>query len=105
MTPSRAAAWRVVELTDGASFAFPPHLLPEPHGASEQHLDEVALLGAGSGLQWEALDAELCLPGLLAGLFGTRAALARHAGGVSSPAKTASARINGAEGGRPRTLP
>jgi hypothetical protein len=38
---------------------------------------------------------------LLAGLFGTKAYMARHAGQASSPAKAA-ARANGAKGGRPR---
>ncbi|PZR07781.1 MAG: DUF2442 domain-containing protein, partial [Azospirillum brasilense] len=49
-----------------------------------------------------ALDADLSVPGLLAGLFGTRAFMARQAGRATSPAKAAAARANGARGGRPR---
>ena len=63
-------------------------------------LAQVEILGAGYGLHWEALDADLSIPGLLAGLFGTRAHMARMAGLVKSPRKAAAARENGAKGGR-----
>ena len=58
----------VIELTNGCTFTFPPHLA------------QVEILGAGYGLHWEALDADLSVPGLLTGLFGTKAYMARHAG-------------------------
>ena len=65
-------------------------------------LAQVEILGTGYGLHWDALDADLSIPGLLAGLFGTKAFMARHAGRATSPAKAAAARANGAKGGRPR---
>jgi hypothetical protein len=92
----------VVELTNGCTFAFPPRLAQGLETATEAQLAEVAILGAGYGLHWESLDADLSVPGLLAGLFGSRAYMARHAGAVTSPAKAAAARANGAKGGRPR---
>ena len=92
----------MVELANGCAFAFPPRLVEGLEHATEEQLAEVELLGAGSGLHWEALDADLSVPGLLAGLFGTRAHLARQAGQATSPAKAAAARANGAKGGRPR---
>jgi hypothetical protein len=49
-----------------------------------------------------ALDIDLSIPGLLAGLFGTTAYIARRAGRTKSPAKASAARVNGAKGGRPR---
>lgn len=58
----------------------------------------------GFGLHWEALDVDLSIPTLMAGSFGTKAwmrELARRAGSVTSPAKAAAARVNGAKGGRP----
>jgi hypothetical protein len=64
-------------------------------------LAQVEILGTGHGLHWEALDVDLSVPGVLAGLFGTRAHMARHAGQATSPAKAAAARANGARGGRP----
>jgi hypothetical protein len=57
-------------------------------------------------LHWPALDVDLFVPGLVVGIFGTRAwmtrELARVAGQTTSPAKAAAARSNGAKGGRPR---
>ena len=47
---------------------------------------------------------DLSIPGLLAGVFGTRAHMARQAGRATSPAKASAARRNGAKGGRPRKL-
>ena len=92
----------VVELTNGCTFAFPPRLAQGLEAATEEQLAQVEILGAGSGLHWEALDADLFIPGLLAGLFGTKAYLAQQAGRATSPAKAAAARVNGAKGGRPR---
>ena len=92
----------IVELTNGCTFAFPPRLAQGLENATGDQLAQVELLGAGSGLHWEALDADVSIPGLLAGLFGTKAFMARHAGRATSSAKAAAARANGAKGGRPR---
>ncbi len=93
----------VIELTNGCTFMFPPRLAQGLESATEEQLAEVEILGTGYGLHWEALDTDLSIPGLLAGLFGTRAYMARHAGQATSPAKATAARANGAKGGRPRT--
>ena len=62
--------------------------------------------GLGFNLHWPALDVDLYVPALVAGIFGTQAwmtrQLARAAGQATSPAKAAAARSNGAKGGRPR---
>jgi len=92
----------VVALTNGCTFTFPPRLAQGLETATEDQLAQVEILGAGYGLHWEALDADLSIPGLLAGLFGTKAYMARRAGQATSPAKAAAARANGAKGGRPR---
>jgi hypothetical protein len=91
----------IVELTNGCSFTFPPQLAQGLETATAAQLSEVEILGAGYGLHWEALDADLSVPGLLAGLFGTAAHMARQAGRATSAAKAAAARQNGAKGGRP----
>jgi predicted Kef-type K+ transport protein len=70
--------------------------------AADQDLASVEVLGAGYGLHWEALDVDFTVGGLLAGMFGTKAYMARRAGQATSPAKAAAARANGAKGGRPR---
>lgn len=92
----------VIDLTNGCRFAFPPNLAQGLAGATHAQLSEIEILGAGYGLHWPALDVDLSVPGLLAGIFGTAAFMARRAGQATSPAKAAAARANGAKGGRPR---
>ena len=96
----------VVDLTNGCSFVFPARSLQGLAGASDGALADVQVLGSGHGLHWPALDADFTVPGLLIGVFGTRAwmasELARRAGQAKSPAKAAAARANGRKGGRPR---
>ena len=92
----------IVDLANGCTFAFPPRMAQGLETATDDELASVEILGAGYGLHWETLDADLSVPGLLAGLFGTKAYMARRAGQATSPAKSAAARANGAKGGRPR---
>ncbi|MEA3065486.1 MAG: hypothetical protein QOJ27_1938 [Sphingomonadales bacterium] len=92
----------VVELTNGATFAFPPHLVEGLSEATADELAEVELLGGGFGLHWETLDVDYTVPGLVNGVFGTAKWMAARAGRTTSPAKAAAARVNGAKGGRPR---
>lgn len=92
----------IVDLTNGCTFAFPPRMAQGLEAATDEELAEIEILGAGYGLHWEGLDVDLSVPGLLAGIFGTRAYMARRAGQATSPAKAAAARENGRKGGRPR---
>ncbi|MDN2583715.1 DUF2442 domain-containing protein [Aquibium sp. ELW1220] len=92
----------VVELTNGCSFAFPVALVEGLSDAKDADLAEVEPLGDGYGLHWERLDVDYSVQGLLAGIFGTAAWMARRAGRATSPAKAEAARANGAKGGRPR---
>ena len=100
----RKARRIVVTLTNGCTFTFPPNLAQGLESANDDALAQVEMLGAGYGLRWEKLDVDLSVPGLLAGIFGTRAYMARRAGRATSPAKAAAARVNGAKGGRPRRV-
>ena len=76
----------VVDLANGCVFAFPPDLAEGLGDASEEELSAVELLGLGSGLRWDKLDVDLHIPSLLAGVFGTRAWLARQGGAAKSAA-------------------
>jgi len=91
----------IVELTNGCGFTFPARLVQGLETATDEQLSEIEILGAGYGLHWDALDADVSVPGLLAGLLGTQAYMARRAGRATSSAKAAAARQNGAKGGRP----
>jgi len=92
----------IVDLTNGATFAFPPRLAQGLEEATAAELAEVEVCGAGGGLHWETLDVDFSVPGLVNGVFGTAKWMAARAGRAISPAKTAAARANGAKGGRPR---
>lgn len=96
----------IVELTNGCSFAFPAHLAEGLADADARALSSVEILGAGYGLRWDTLDVDLSLPGLMAGVLGTRAYMDRmraaRAGSATSKAKALAARRNGRKGGRPR---
>ena len=96
----------IVSLHNGIKLAIPTHLVEELADADPSNLAEIEISPAGLGLHWPALDANVYVPGLMAGALGSRAWMARElgAGGgrASTPAKAAAARANGAKGGRPR---
>lgn len=98
----RASKRVTVELTNGCAFVFPPQAAQGLQDATPAQLAQVEILGAGSALHWEALDVDLSVPDLLAGVVGTRAWHASQAGKAKSPAKAEAARKNGRKGGRPR---
>ena len=94
----------IVELTNGCSFIFPVDKAQGLAGASNKDLADVQILGKGFGLHWEKLDADLSIPSLVVGIFGSKAwmrELARRGGASTSPAKAKPARANGAKGERP----
>ena len=102
----RATGRVVVDLVNGCTYAFPAQLVQDLQGASHDDLANIQVDGLGFDLHWLALDTDLYVPALVAGIFGTRdwmtKELARRAGQAKSPAKAAAARANGLKGGRPR---
>lgn len=97
----------ILDLTNGCTFAIPADLLQFVRDLPPEEIAKVQLLGHfGSILEWEEADIHYSVEGLVSGLFGTRkymdALRAAQAGSVTSPAKAAAARKNGAKGGRPR---
>ncbi len=65
-----------VELANDCTFIFPAHLAEELHGADDEALSGVEVDGAGFNLHWPAIDADLDVPALVSGVFGTRAWMA-----------------------------
>ena len=98
----------IVGLDNGLELAFPPRLAQGLEHATPADLAIIEISPLGDGLHWPAIDADLYVPGLLQGVFGSKSWMARHlvaAGGrARSGAKVAAARENGRKGGRPRKL-
>lgn len=95
-----------VDLANGCAYVFPADLVQDLSEASPDELSSVEVDGVGFNLHWPTLDADIYVPALVAGVFGTKdwmsKAMARQAGRKTSRAKAAAARANGAKGGRPR---
>lgn len=96
----------VLDLTNGCIFGFPAQSVQDLHGATPDDLAEIEVEGKGLSLRWPRLDADLYVPALVAGVFGTRQWMARdmgsRGGSARSAVKAAVSRANGAKGGRPR---
>ena len=96
----------IVSIHNGIEMAIPVRLIEELSDADQADLAEIEITPAGLGLHWPRLDADVYVPGLLSGVFGSRqwmaAQLGAQGGRTSTPAKAAAARSNGAKGGRPR---
>ncbi|GBQ91212.1 hypothetical protein AA13595_3062 [Gluconacetobacter johannae DSM 13595] len=98
----------VVALNTGVHVTFPTHLAQGLDNATPDALSEIEISPSGLGLHWPQLDADLSVPGLLQGHFGSRSWMAAQMGGKGgqsrSAAKQAAARANGLKGGRPRKM-
>lgn len=92
----------VVDLNTGVMIMVPVHLIEELSNAPADDLAEIEITPAGLALHWPRLDADVYVPGLMEGIYGTRrwmaAQLVAAGGSATSSAKVAAAR----KGGRPR---
>ena len=96
----------VVRLNTGVELTFPAKLAEGLATATAEQLAEIEISPTGLGLYWPKLDADLYVPALLQGVFGSRSWMAAQMGAkggkARSASKTAAARANGRKGGRPR---
>ena len=96
----------MVELNIGLTVAFRASDVQGLESASVADLSAVELDPDGFGLHFPTLDADIWLPGLLAGQFGSQrwmaAQMGKKGGQARSLAKAAASRTNGSKGGRPR---
>lgn len=104
----RRSARIVVNLNTGVQIAFPTRLAEGLAEASSADLSEIEISPAGLGLHWPKLDADVYVPALLQGVFGSKrwmaAQLGMAGGQTRSRAKAAASRENGRKGGRPRKV-
>lgn len=94
-----------VQLKSGCWFGFSPSAVPELRGASAQDLAAVDVEEWGEGLHWEALDADVSVPGIIFDSLDAPAWWARWIASRTTQKKAAAARENGKKGGRPRKTP
>lgn len=96
----------VVVLNNGSFLGFPVEKLQGLQGANASQLNNVVIEAKGLGLHWPDIDADLYLPALMEGVFGSRkwmaAQLGSSGGKAKSGAKATSSRLNGLKGGRPK---
>jgi Protein of unknown function (DUF2442) len=94
-----------IQFAKGVQVVIPRRLLQGLKDATPTQLKRIEIEGSGTGLVWPALGVAHYVPGLIAGLFGTRqwmAEIGRRGGVRRTDAKAVAARANGAKGGRPR---
>jgi hypothetical protein len=95
----------MLELSNGFLLGVPVAALPDLADATPAQLAAVTVSPEGAAIHFDALDADYSVAGLVISTLGAdeaRRELARMAGRVTSRAKAAAARENGAKGGRPR---
>jgi Protein of unknown function (DUF2442) len=94
-----------VAFDNGVPLAVPAKLIQGLAGASTADLSKIEISPAGWGLHLPRIDADVYVPALFEGIYGSRAWMkqaARVAGSTRSEARSAAARENGKKGGRPR---
>jgi hypothetical protein len=95
----------VVRLTNGRRLLLPVEELQGLEGATHKQIKNCKLVGRGTGITWPDLDADLYVPALIEGVYGTKrwmAELGRKGGSATTEAKQAASRANGVKGGRPK---
>lgn len=96
----------IVTLNTGVELTFPARMAQGLADADAAALSNIEITPSGLGLHWPQLDADLYVPGLMQGIFGSKAWMVREMGAVGgrvrTAAKAAAARENGKRGGRPR---
>ena len=103
----------VIDLKSGVSVMVPVDLLQGVAGGAEKDIAAVEISGGGYGLHWEALDADITVPGIVSGIYGTKRwmaqlgarALGTLGGSTKTARQAAAARASGLKGGRPKSAP
>jgi len=95
----------VIALEGGCEFAFPPALAEGLTDAPRSKLAKIKISPNGLGLHWPLLNADLYVPGLIEGAFGSgrwMQQIGKLGGLRRSVSKAKASRENGKRGGRPK---
>jgi Protein of unknown function (DUF2442) len=95
----------VISLEGGCEFSFPTALAEGLADAPRSKLGKIEISPNGLGLHWPQLDADLYVPALIEGAFGSRRWMQQIGGlggAARSAAKAKASRENGKRGGRPK---
>ncbi len=96
----------VIQLSSNLGIFFSPRDAEGLEHATPAQLDEIEISPSGYGIHFPKLDADLYLPALLEGVFGSErwvaSRMGMRGGSSRSAAKTMAARTNGRKGGRPK---
>lgn len=95
----------ILKLSDGRRHLIPREDLQGLQGATREQIENVEILGNGTGLHWPALDLDHYVPSLLQRVYGAKkwmAEIGRSGGSAKSAAKKQASRANGLKGGRPK---
>lgn len=96
----------VVRLNTNLDVAFSPRDAEGLEKATPAQLDSIEISPSGFGIHFPKIDADIYLPALLEGVFGSRKWMASRLGTTGgrsrSRAKVSAARKNGKLGGRPK---
>jgi hypothetical protein len=95
----------VFSLEGGCEFSFPTELAEGLTDTPRSKLKKIEISPNGLGLHWPQLDADVYVPALIEGAFGSRRWM-QHIGELGGSARSAAnpkaSRENGTRGGRPK---
>lgn len=96
-----------VNLSSGLNLSFSPRDAQGLESAEPAQLEEILISPSGFGIHFPRLDADLYVPALLGGFFGSKkwmaSRLGQLGGRAKSRAKRRASRANGRLGGRPNS--
>ncbi|MDT3669376.1 MAG: DUF2442 domain-containing protein [Aromatoleum sp.] len=95
----------LITLNNGLQLTVPAALVQGLEAATPAELERIEISPSGLGLHFPDIDADLYIPALIEGWFGSKswmAKIGRQGGTTKSAAKAEAARRNGKLGGRPR---
>jgi uncharacterized protein DUF2442 len=97
----------MVGLTNGRRLFLPIEDLQGLQNATAKQLQNIEILGQGTGINFPDIDAGFYVPSLIEGVYGNRrwmSELGKRGGSARTEAKQIASRANGAKGGRPRKV-